>query len=259
MPNVRRLILASALSVGFVIACSGSSDVNIPSLESSKSDSGTSTTTDASCEPCEPPNPTCTGTGPCGCAPYVCHELDASVSDGGETGDASVGDASPSDASAGDGGDGSDDCTWSDVNACGPGKYCDSTDCGKGKCVLLGEKEATGKAPVCGCDGVTYWNESVAKKNGMSVKKSGECGDEGVVCPGIVECPNKATCARPVKECSEEGMGTCWMTPTLCPVVDIKVESGKGCGEFACTTECGLIKVSKMFTPCELDIGIGGR
>ena len=238
--------LSFAVGGALVVACSGSSDVNIPQASSSSGTSGTSGTSGSSgssgssgtsgtsgivCAPCEvpPPSPACTGTGPCGCAPYTCP-------DGGND---------PKDA----GSDAPSGCTWSAVvNPCGAGKYCAvGKDCGQGVCLPLGEKETTNRSPVCGCDGVTYWNESVAAKNGMSIQKTGACAADGKTCGGLAGgtgCPNGSKCNYRVANeagCKQsDKTGTCWMIPSTCPAVVIGSKA-QACDSPVCADECSLI------------------
>lgn len=234
---------AGAATVVLLVACGGSSGVTIPSA-----DPGDGSGTDASttppdgtddpdsgivCAPCEtaPPDPACKGTGKCKCAPYTCPDAG--------------GNPPPPDA----GPDGATDntCTWSaNSNPCGPGKYCSTTtnDCTKGVCVAVGTLESPIQNAVCGCDGVTYWNNSVAAKRGMSVRKDGACtGNDARVCGGVAgtSCKGGTKCNLRVDSygaCAADVAGTCWATPSSCPLVGTPA---KVCGKNSCQFECGLI------------------
>lgn len=239
-------------TVALLVACSGSSDVNIPgatNTDTTFQDSGSDPPTkDAGkdptdsgivCGPCEtpPPDPSCTGTGPCQCGPYTCP-------DSGTTTDA-----------------GSDECVWSaNANPCGAGKYCDTSGsnkaCGKGKCVAVGVGTSTTRNPVCGCDGVTYWNEAVAAKSGMSLSKKGACtGGDQKTCGGLgnMVCPNGASCNYRLGSddaCKvADASGTCWVTPATCPPLGFGLTKGHVCNAIQCSDECTLIKGEQPWVP----------
>lgn len=235
-------VFGSAATALLFVACSGSSDIAIPrSLDDAGYnlvDSGGQPPVDDSgivCAPCEspPPNADCTGTGRCGCAPYTCPDAGNGPVDGGD--DATV----------------DDSCVWSPTaNPCPAGKYCkaEGNGCGKGKCEAIPATEANNRAPVCGCDGITYWNVSVAAKRGMSVgKDNGACGQqERVVCGGIAgpNCPSNAKCNYRVgnqEDCkAKDDTGVCWMTPQTCPAASV-INRGVACTGGACQNECELI------------------
>ena len=223
------LVLCTAL----FLACSGSSAT--PITGGSTSDAGsTGTPSDGGgtrsggpdpCPPCVPgpPNATCRGTGPCGCAPYDCSP------DGGVKG-----------------------CEWQSPETCAPGTYCNAENCGRGTCIPVGTEEAKPRNPQCGCDGVTYWNPSVAAKNAMSIRKDGVCsggGDNGAkTCGGAVarKCPGRAVCNQVVKDkqdCGVFGTGICWILPAACPATETNGRAcGNGGGGGACQDACALVR-----------------
>jgi hypothetical protein len=106
--------------------------------------------------------------------------------------------------------------------------------------------ETSTKAPVCGCDGVTYWNETVAGHAGVSVTAKGEC-KTGKTCGGLVgaQCPSGTFCNYALSSaaaCAISDMaGKCWGVPTKCPTILIGPTT-RACGGKACTGECELIK-----------------
>lgn len=227
---MRRSVAAGSMMAWCVMvlgSCSGSSSSEIPqggsTTSSSSSSSGASNSSSGAsggeCPPCEaPPSPDCKGTGPCGCGPYVCP-------------DASTG-----------------DCQVAATNACGPNQYCKSSDCVKGVCAPTPTTETQERAPACGCDGVTYWNESVAAKNGMSVVGKGACTSPnaktcramGGTCPNGSRCnlrlPDKTGCP------SLNPSGTCWQLPAECAKIAVGATT-RACGSLTCTDECSLIKL----------------
>ncbi|MBX3208581.1 MAG: hypothetical protein KF764_26345 [Labilithrix sp.] len=156
-------------------------------------------------------------------------------------------DPGPTDAGADAKPDAGADCEWSeDGDSCGPGMYCATKSCGKGTCAPIGAIETSARKPVCGCDGITYWNDSVAAKHGMSVAKATACGNnESVSCNEGDPCPAGVSCNRRVGSgagCAlGEQDGTCWRMPATCPPVasDSKARS---CASAKCSDECPLIK-----------------
>jgi hypothetical protein len=72
--------------------------------------------------------------------------------------------------------------------------------------------------PVCGCDGITYWNDCIRRQAGAVVDVPGEC--RGTACA----CDVGADCGVPFASCSHlilsdtcgHGMGSCWLLPPQC-------------------------------------------
>lgn len=154
-------------------------------------------------------------------------------------------DATDSADATGDGGPTA--CAYGAAGACPAGYFCDAPGCSKGTCKPTPTGESQSRAPACGCDGVTYWNASVAARHEMSVLAGGECkapkacgGFAGLTCPAGSTCnyrlPNKATCSV-----ADYG-GTCWAIPASCPPIVIGSQS-RACGSASCTDECNLIKL----------------
>ncbi|CAN5171972.1 hypothetical protein BH09MYX1_BH09MYX1_08810 [soil metagenome] len=176
--------------------------------------------------------------------------------DGPREGAVDAGDAS--DAGTSDASDASEDGASDDASApdaavacdakllgqCGPGEFCDALSCGIGTCKAA-VAETNALAPVCGCDKVTYWNDSVAQNRGVTAETKGECSI-GAFCGGFlnVKCPGSTKCNR--KQLSQTDCnisdpgGVCWGLPLQCPV-----SSGTKthqCGG-ACKDQCALISI----------------
>jgi hypothetical protein len=101
--------------------------------------------------------------------------------------------------------------------------------------------------PVCGCDGVTYWNECVRKLNGASASTTGSCDSTALPCSPSVACPQGAYCARlfPPGACEADGGGSCWMLPETCPDADVNVWSS--CTGSTCDDTCTAIASQGAF------------
>ena len=109
-------------------------------------------------------------------------------------------------------------CNPNMSNSCAPGSYCNATGCSSsGVCTKIPAEEGT-PSPVCGCNGVTYWNASVAAHAGVSVKASGECSVP-VPCNMLKPCPTDTYCSKLVARANQCGPtpGVCWGLPDVCP------------------------------------------
>jgi hypothetical protein len=155
--------------------------------------------------------------------------------------------APPSDS----GTDGPVACQWSATDPCGAGHYCNATDCGTGVCEPVGTTEQDARSPVCGCDGLTYWNASVAAAHGMAAKGSGQC-NPSESCGGFagIPCPTGARCNYHLSSQASCGIadqtGTCWVVPATCPSIMIGPTT-RQCSAATCTGECELIKAGVMW------------
>jgi hypothetical protein len=81
--------------------------------------------------------------------------------------------------------------------------------------------DATGP-PVCGCDGISYWNDCIRMRQGITAVIPGEreCLQSPRTCTGPGTCPHHASCARAFssdKACAPGAIGVCWQLPAACP------------------------------------------
>lgn len=143
---------------------------------------------------------------------------------------------------------------------CATNFFCYKIGCDtRGICKALPTTGLTSYGPVCGCDGVTYWNSFQAANFSVGVKSEGPCVGAGRqtcalagACLGIsgseciFELPDVGACS------SLTPIGTCWRNPAgkLCPA------SGSGpsvmtCAA-ACTSHCEAVKNKLKFYqgPC---------
>jgi hypothetical protein len=106
---------------------------------------------------------------------------------------------------------------------CDSGEYCEKLGCGDtfGSCAaapFAGGCPAEG-LPVCGCDGVNYWNDCLRRAAGVAANlELGQCSRPRPCGPGN-ECPGDAVCAlllpRPT-DCGRPFPPRCWAVPTTC-------------------------------------------
>jgi hypothetical protein len=116
--------------------------------------------------------------------------------------------------------------------------------------------EQAPKQPVCGCDGVTYWNASVAASHAVGVASAGACSP-GKTCAGFgnIKCPAGLYCniSGPPNVCQIADVGgTCWGMPETCtPEAGFGPQS-RACNAAQCEWECDLVKKGAAF---EIDGG----
>jgi hypothetical protein len=164
-----------------------------------------------------------------------------------------------------DGGTAVDPKRCVDSNGCSAKELCARATCGDvaGSCELaplLCDEDAR---PVCGCDGITYWNDCLRRAAGVTSMIPGECGYNARKCgrgghgpaPGSdMGCSDGTYCARllpndgPPDFCSDDAPGTCWALPAVCPEhggPDRWLACGTAKG--ACTSSCDAIRSGAVY------------
>ncbi len=123
-----------------------------------------------------------------------------------------------------------------DNRDCSSSMFCSRHDCNDlgGTCEARPVVCEEGPMPVCGCDGITYWNDCLRRTVGTTAMRSGECSGTALPCGkggkgggggpgGGGGCPPGASCARLIPPdftstmCPFDVPGTCWALPALCP------------------------------------------
>ena len=222
------LILALLGSVGSVaVACGGatSTDVFGTPTDSSGTSGGTSGTATSGGT-----SGTATSGGTSGTA--TSGGTSGTATSGGTSGTVDAGPAKP--------------CVSSD--GCAAIEFCKRATCtaASGVCATRPTETAT-EAPVCGCDNVTYWNETVATHDGINVQAgSAECPKTSAAkCDGNnLQCANNRSCSLALanpQQCSVNvgTVGTCWALPTSCAGVAAKASV---CGSGKCVSRCEAIR-----------------
>jgi hypothetical protein len=145
-----------------------------------------------------------------------------------------------------------DPCTYGAMNTCAPGLYCDALGCGAGTCAQPLPLPAQQKIfdPVCGCDGVSYFNATIGESKGAAISHAGAClPGEAIACvKGVTPCGVGIFCSAEVATIgtcpntpNQAVPGTCWGVPLACDVAGPK---GRGCvppGQ-PCADTCSLIQ-----------------
>jgi hypothetical protein len=152
-------------------------------------------------------------------------------------------------------------CTWLTVkDDCLATEYCDASDCKSvGTCVErplpLGSGEMGWR---CGCDGITYWNITFARAQGVTAPTSGQCGSAGsggvitpadpLTCSTTKACPKGAVCLAG-DTCTARSQGTCWAWPNDYACSPGAQRGYKLCdGTGGCLTECAAIVSTKPYS-----------
>jgi hypothetical protein len=175
----------------------------------------------------------------------------------GATGGGGAGAMGAAGGAAGSGGNATQPCTWSPAgDICPSGSYCNPTglDCLAGFCAPINEHETNEQAPVCGCDGVIYWNVSVAAARGMPVRSSGECTSaQQAFCGGLANlpCPNpgEQSCDYRTQEptgCDDDVLGRCWALPVECPGTAVTMRPCDP-NQDQCDTHCQAIRAQAIY------------
>ncbi len=106
---------------------------------------------------------------------------------------------------------------------CPSGEFCDKHGCGatSGTCTPELSTCSPAQDPVCGCDGVTYYNDCFRKRTEPHVPLNHheECGPSGRPCDVAGECGSQASCGlllAPNSHACAKAVGRCWVLPTTC-------------------------------------------
>lgn len=159
-----------------------------------------------------------------------------------------------SDRKAAEGGDdaGLFDCKNNDD--CGDDEYCAKQGCDpetRGRCTLRPPGCGSEDQRVCGCDGVTYFNDCLRRQNGMGLRAAQECDQDPLRCggPDEVACPSGSECALfirgrppPPPLCPVDLLGECWALPTECSSQPMGGDRYTPCGQVACLDLCSVIR-----------------
>lgn len=195
-----------------------------------------------------------------GCAPesiVIAHGPDGSL-DGGAFEAGSVEEAGqPADADAGSHDASGFDSPCASSNDCPSGFLCEKAACGDplGQCLEPPTVCSAFQDPVCGCDGISYFNDCVRQMSGAVRASRGECKDLARRCNPFtgMECPAGTYCAilqpREGFSCDPNTFPVpkCWGLPLDCGSsskgsYQSCIPSGSGTGERPCVNQCQAIE-----------------
>jgi hypothetical protein len=151
-------------------------------------------------------------------------------------------------------------CTTNDE--CGLSSYCERAACGDptGVCQVIPTFCDSQRAPVCACDGVTFWNDCLRRSRGETASIAGICESGAADCGGPMKktcallgascaklVPPDAKCDGPIKDMID---GHCWILPLVCPPSDPMDPRWATCGgpmppPMDCRGTCEAIRTSE--------------
>lgn len=112
---------------------------------------------------------------------------------------------------------------------CDPSWYCQKEACADvaGVCLPRPSLDDPRLLPVCGCDGITYWNDTLRQALGISWSSGGWCRSGTRRCYSGSECGPNGRCSRQLPgftsssgsdmpACDAPGAGQCWAIPNDC-------------------------------------------
>jgi hypothetical protein len=147
---------------------------------------------------------------------------------------------------------------------CGTGYFCSKQRCWdvQGVCALTAFPDPTEDLQVCGCDGVTYWNDSYRQRFGIAASTMGPCNSTPATCLHDQDCgpPHGYRCEHLLAQAATCGSppspGRCWVIPRDCvttPTDDRQFQicpgpNGQGGSPPPCVTKCEAIQSGLPFT-----------
>ncbi|HYQ18708.1 MAG TPA: hypothetical protein VEQ58_23195 [Polyangiaceae bacterium] len=156
--------------------------------------------------------------------------------------------------SAGGGSSGGGDMTCTSNKDCPQDYYCEKTSCDAptGSCSMRPKHLTLDYAPVCGCDGVTYWNDVVRRQIGQALYEAAKCSTTARACDFGPDCGlDFMSCSRLLSRgdsCGAPAQGVCWTLPPYCPDPKTDPDVWQECrpgsppGSTPCIDTCNAIR-----------------
>jgi hypothetical protein len=140
---------------------------------------------------------------------------------------------------------------------CPAGTYCEKEACGdpSGTCLLHPAECDDSEKPVCGCDGVTYFNQCLRQWWGIASETPDPCLVPNCGGPSGGACGEGQQCAQlggmgPI-HCSPMAEGSCWVLPSHCPPASDATNLWDSCQapEQHCVPTCDAVRAGGPYVP----------
>ncbi|MFM2420624.1 MAG: hypothetical protein RL385_5347 [Pseudomonadota bacterium] len=131
---------------------------------------------------------------------------------------------------------------------CAAHESCERASCGAafGQCTPQRFLCDDAPDPVCGCNGITYFNDCLRRRDGVALLEEGECSRSVIRCDAETACPAGAYCAyllRNENACADARAGVCWVVPASCAEPRFGGDRFASCGAgAACVDACTAIQ-----------------
>lgn len=109
-----------------------------------------------------------------------------------------------------------------------------------------------GVNPVCGCNGITYFNDCLRQQSGVNLARQSECRFPRR-CDSEEKCPADSYCARlyppNTTSCSEDFPGVCWVLPAECDTDSPSTDRYRRCDDPSapCVDRCTAIESEEAY------------
>lgn len=113
--------------------------------------------------------------------------------------------------------------------------------------------DEAGANPVCGCNGITYFNDCLRQQGGVNLARASECRAPRRCGGSFESCPTDSYCARlyppNTSECSNDFPGVCWVLPAECEADSPSTDRYRRCGDPSapCVDRCTAIQSEESY------------
>jgi hypothetical protein len=143
----------------------------------------------------------------------------------------------------------------SGIGDCPSDSFCEKAACGDvtGTCQVYPQcDESEQHSAVCGCDGITYFDDCLRRASGIEAFTPGPCWQGAAkTCggPSHTTCPAGAYCAQlggpGPGPCGPDDDGTCWVLPVTCPPPGF--DQWTPCQGGPCVDTCNAIRTGGSY------------
>lgn len=136
----------------------------------------------------------------------------------------------------------------SSSSECAPNEFCEKSSCAQigGHCRPKPPFCMPILSPVCGCNGVNYWNDCHRKQQGIAANSENDQCSAPATCSAASPCPDpEASCTLLLprgSSCAAAPAGVCWFAPSNCPPPTTDEGRWETCaGPLSCGGFCAAI------------------